>query len=285
MANEGLRPGTELVNVLKEVYGSEWAANPTEEAVIAGFVHQPNGVSRIGNKLHLPKVATIAATTLGSTSSGNSLTQTQNTEVDTTYSPTAKYSYVGINAHAKTRIINDGAYQAVVRKQMLAGLEEAIDTDLFTLAASLSHTESGADVDKTMLLSAIGQLAEFGKGHIKVGQTDLMLVVHPREIKNVLATNEFVNAQFRGDSSNPAVKGWVANAYGVTMRESGLVYNPAGTAYQPLLEKMAWVLAWNQKPTVLDVQQYQLETRLIAWCEYAVGEFFDQYGVSLNTTV
>lgn len=285
MANEGLRPGVELLAVLQEVYGSEWAANPTEEPVIAGFVHQPNGASRIGNKLHLPKVKTIAATTLGASTSGNALTQTQNTEEDTTYTPTAKYSYVGINAHGKTRIINDGAYQAVVRKQMSAGLDEAIDTDLFTLAASLSHTESGADIDKSMLLSAVGQLAEFGKGHIKVGQTDLLLVVHPREYKNVMATSEFVNAQFRGDSANPAVKGWVSNAYGVQVKESGLVYNPAGTAYQPLLEKMAWVLAWNQKPTVLSVQEYLLETRLVAWCEYAVGEFFDQYGVSLNTTV
>lgn len=281
----GLRPGTEGANVLKEIWTSEWYLNPTEESVVASFVTQPNGVQKFGNKLHLRKIKTIGASTLSATTSGESLTETQNTEVEVTVSPSLKYNFVSIGEHLKTRIIDDGPFQAGVRKQMLAGLTEAIDTDLFTLAASLSHTESGADVDKAMLLSAIGQLAEYGKGHIKVGETDLLLVVHPREIKNVLDTNEFMNAQFRGDSSNPAVKGWVANAYGVTMRESGLVYNPAGTAYQPLIDKMAWVIAWNQKPMLKDVQEFLLNTRLVAFTEYGVNEFFNEYGVSLNTTV
>lgn len=281
----GLRPGTEGTNVLKEIWTSEWYLNPTEESVAAEFVTQPNGVQKFGNKLHLRKLKAIPALSLGATTSAESLTETQNTEVEVQVTPTMKYAFVSIGEHLRTRIIDDGPFQAGVRKQMLAGITEAIDTDLLALSASLSHTESGADVDKAMFLSAVGQLAEYGKGHIQVGKSNLLCIVHPREYKNVMGISEFVNAQFRGDGANPAVSGWTSNAYGIKFKESGLVYNPAGTAYQPLIDAMAWVLAWNVKPTLKDVQPFLLADRLVAYAEYGVNEFFDEYGVSLNTTV
>lgn len=281
------RVGTELANVLRETWDSNWHTFPTEESVIADFVDQPVGTAKVGSKLHLRKVGTIAATTFATSDSGESLTATANTEIEVQATPVSKYAMTSVTRQGANQIIDDAGYSAALRKQMLAGMDEAIDTSLFTLAASATYTESSADIDKPTILSAIGKLSKNGKGHIRLGAngTKKVAVVYPDEIKNLLGISDIMSAQVRGDSQNPTVKGWVVDAFGVEWRESGLVYVNAGTAYNPLLDKNAWVLAWNEKPHILEAQPYQLNVRLIAYSEYAVKEMWTQYLVSINTTV
>ena len=74
------------------------------------------------------------------------------------------------------------------------------------------------------------------------------------------------------------------NAYGLIWRESGNVLSSGGTYYNPLLLKDAWALAWNEQPHMLDVQTDGLADVFICYAEYAVCEWFDSSGVSLNVT-
>lgn len=286
MAITGTLPGSgQGAQYLKSIWASEMPVNPTEEAKIADFVTQPIGTQKFGNLLTVRKIPTVTLAVMAASSNGEDLSDSTNQQAVVTASPRAETAFVQMSLHELTRAVDDANLQAGYRKQMMATLVEGLDIQLFSKVAGFTQSESGADFDKTMFLSALGKLAEFGKGRVSIGETTIRLIVHPREIKNVMATDIFNFAYIRGDNASGAKDGLVRNAYGAQIRESGLVYNPSGTAYQPLITQEALMLAWNQKPTMLDVQPYLAGLRFVAWQEYGVAVQFDQFGVSLNTTV
>ena len=61
--NAAIRTSNEAANILKDVWDSQFALDPTEEAVFAPLVSQPVGGQNIGNKLHLRKIAAQATQT------------------------------------------------------------------------------------------------------------------------------------------------------------------------------------------------------------------------------
>lgn len=276
---------TQNAAILKTTYDTEFGLDPFEEAKVAGFVAKPVGSTAIGNVLTLRKVSAHTASKYSGTSGlpGN-LTGTGNLEAAVT--TTLAYAYVmcEIDEPALTRLVDEGNYRNALRQQMAAAVNAQVDADLFALAPSLSHTESGADLNDAMYLSAVGQLAKYAKNKFKVGQTDVRLFVHPDELKNAMAIAAAKEYQIRG-SAGSAVSGQLVTTYGITIEESGNVYSSAGSAYNPLLLKDAWAIGYNRTPSALPEQQDGIITRLIFRAEYGVCEWFDSSGVTLITTV
>lgn len=278
---------TKNAALLKTTYDSEFALDPYEEAVIAGFVSRPVGTTAVGKELILRKVAAHVASKYTSAAGAGlpaSLDTNANPEAAVTVPLAYAYAMCEIDEPAMTRLVEDGAYRTALRKQMAAAVNAQIDKDIFDLVSTLSASESGADINETLYLAAYGKLVKNAKNKVKVGQTDVRLFVHPDELKNVMAMSAAREYQIRGNAGTAAT-GKLVTTYGVSIEESGNITPNAGNAYQPMIIKDAYAIGFNITPSALPEQQDGLMTRLIFRAEYAVAEWFDSSGVALITTV
>jgi len=284
-----ITPGGSALNLLEQTWRGELATQCNEEMRIANdFDNGNDGLSKFGNVLNIRKILRIAASTLSTTDTGKSLTYTNNTEQVVQVSPTFAYGAVEIARTTLARLLAEAKLRAAYRKQIAAGLATKIDADAGALAASLTTNVKGSSAqnfDKAFLLDGIGALISSAKDLYSPGAGGwAFLKYHPNQWDQVHAINEITNAQIRGDSEKPVKVGWVWQAYGLKLMESGNVYTAAGTAHNLLHIKESHVLAYNSRPDFLSPQEFELVWRLIAFVEYGVGEVWDEYAVDMQTT-
>lgn len=276
---------TTNASILKTTYDSDFGLDPTEEAVVASYVAQPVGATAIGNTLTLRKIAAVVAGKYTGTSGlpANLTATTANTEAAVTTTLSYGYAMLEIDENAMTRLVDDAKYRTGIRKQLAAAVNAQLDADLFALGASLSSSESGADIDDTMLRSALKQLATNAKGKFKLGQTPVRLFINPSQVDSVLGISTIREYQIRG-SAGSAPSGQMVNAYGISFAESGSLAVNAGNYNNALILPDAWALGYNIKPSFLKDQEDGIVTRMIFRAEYGVCEWFDSSGVKLVTT-
>lgn len=282
----GITPATEAANILKEIWAPEFGLDPVEEDVITKMVAEPVGSQKFGNKLHLRKIKAMTAQTLGTSTLGlkSDLTYNTNTEEEVTVTPVFRYAGVQYAPHTLSRIIDDDNFRAGQRKMLMSAIGAQRATDLLSLAASASQVINNADINEDQLVEGIGKMSEFAKGKFILGETPLNLVLHPREVKNYLKIASVREYQIRGNEGS-AASGRAVNTYNIRMRESGLVYNPAGTAYQPLLLKDAWAIAHNIPAEMLEPERDGLALTVLIQTEYGYAEWFDSSIICLSNTV
>lgn len=275
---------TTLANHLRTVYDSDFSTAPTEESVVAGYVAQPVGSQKIGNKLWLRKIAAVTAGKYSGTSGlpANLSASTANTEDYAVTTLSYGYAMLEVDEPAMTRVLDDGNFRAALKKQMLAGVNSQLDADIFALAATLSHTQSTADLNDTTVQAALGDLSIYAMGKFVLGETAVKMFIHPSEVKNALAVSTFKEYQIRG-TEGAATKGTLAG-YGIMVRESGNVYQNGGNTYNALVLPNAWALGYNIKPSFLPEQVDGIVTRFIVRAEYGVCEWWDELGVAVITT-
>lgn len=282
-------PGTTALNLLESTYRAELATQCNEEMRIANdFDNGNDGLSKFANVLNIRKLLRIAASTLGASTSNKSLTYTANTELVVQVSPTFAYGAVEIARTLLSRLIAEAKLRAGYRKLIAAGLATKIDADAGQLAASLTTNVKGSiaqNFDKTFLLDGAGALVETCRDLYNPGSGRwAFLKYHPKQYKHVHAISEITNAQIRGDGEKPVKIGWVWDAYGLKLMETGSVYSAAGVAHNLLHIREAFVLAYNTRPEFLTPQEFELVWRLIAFVEYGVGEVWDEYAVDMQTS-
>ena len=269
--------------LLKDTYTSEFALAPTEEAVIADFVNKPVGMDKIGKKLYFRKVkAVVSGKYTGTSGLPANLTATSaNTEEAPSTTLAYAYAMLELDEPALTRLVEDGNYRNAIRKQLSMSVNAMPDSDIFLLAATLSHTESGAAINDTMYMSGIGQLSTYAKNKFKLGETDARLFIHPTQVKNGLAIEAARQYIIRG-SKGSAVNAQL-DAYGLSVRESGLVYDNGANKFNVLCTKDAFGIGYNITPSALPEQQDGIVTRLIFRGEYGVLTQFDECAVAFLT--
>lgn len=271
--------------ILKQIYTADFAAQPAEEgAIVSDFVNKPVGMEKIGNKLYFRTVAAVVAGKYSGTSGLPAYLTASTANTETAPSTTLAYAYamLELDEPGLTRLVDDGNYRSVLKKQMSIAVNAKPDADLLALAATFSHSESGPVVNDAMFLSGIGQLATYAMNKFKVGETDTLLVVHPSQVKNALAIEAAREFRIRG-SQGSATSGAFASPYGLRIRESGLVYNNGSAYCNALITKDAWGIGWNLTPSALPEQQDGIVTRLIFRAEYGTLTQFDQCGVAFLT--
>jgi len=283
--HNAIRTTTEAANILREVWDSQFALDPTEESIVANMVAEPAGVQKIGKKLHLRKIKAMTAQTVSpsTTLDSSQLTYSTNTEAEVTVTPTAYYVGIELNPDTLNQIIDDGNAIAGFRKQMLASLDEVIDQKLLDLAGSASYVESSASFDDATWRAAVSKLAKNAKRKFRIGKTPYNLVLHPDVLAQALNINALKEYQIRG-SAGSATSGQLVTTYGANIEESGLVRSSGGTLYNPLMINDAWCLGWNQKPKMLESQMDGLVMRFIAYTEFGCASWFDTSIVSVNIT-
>lgn len=282
-----ITPGGSLTNVVEAEWAPTFKLQCNEEARIYNTFDTPDGVSKIGNLLHISKISRVAPTTgVAATHDGKSLTYTANTETDFTVAPSFAYGAVEITKMAEQRLLRMPNYKAGLRKQIVSGLVAAKDAAAGLLATSIGTARGGIaqNFDKTFLLDGIGTLVENCRDMYSPGTGKwAFLHIHPRQLKNILAISEITNAQVRGDAEKPIRVGWVWEAYGLALSESGNVYVTGGVAHNMLHIKESHVYGLNADFGFLPEQPIELATRLIAFGEYGIAEQWDEYAVDMQT--
>lgn len=283
MGHAAITTSTEAASILKEVWDSQFSLDPTEEAIVAPLVAEPVGVQKIGKKLHLRKIKAISSQTVTASATlvADNLTYSTNTEEEIQVTPTAYYAGIELNPDTLNQIIDDGNAIAGWRKQMLAALDEVIDTKLLDLAGSASLVESSASFDDATWRAAVAKLAKNAKRKFRIGKTPYNLILHPDVLAQALNISALKEYQIRGTAGS-ATSGSLVTTYGANIEESGLVKNTAGVKYNPLFIQDAWALGWNQKPKMLEPQMDGLVMRFLCYTEFGVAEWFDSSIVSVN---
>ena len=273
---------TTAAKLIPEIWSQNLLEETTEEMVVATNFAKPEGVSKINGKLHIRKVLRIAAT--GANASGLGLNYTANTEQEVTATPIWAYAAVEINHAVYTRMdVNpDNTY----RDMLKYGLAEYIDQYCAQQAASLVTNVKGsglADMDLGLFLDAQMALAISSKRRFKVGITPWYIKLHPTQLKNTMSIFNLIADYVRGDGVKPVVSGWLSPVLGANVDETGNVYQAGGVTHNPAFLEDAFVLAYNEEPTVLDPQPFELVKRVIATTEFGTAIQYDNFAVDIQS--
>lgn len=276
--------------LLEQTWRPTLGLQANEEMRVANTFDDGNeGVSRFAGTLNVRKILRVSPTTVLYTAAdaGTSLTYSNNTELNVQVFPKFAYGAVSLSQATLVRLLAAPELQKAYRDQITKGLATQIDSDAATQAASNTVTKgsSGQTFDKGFLLDGLGTLVGAVKELYEPGRAGwAYLHFHPNQLKYVLAIPEIVNAYIRGDGEKVVQKGWVWEAFGLSMSESGNVYTSGGIAYNFMHVKPSHILAYNAKPQFLEPQKFELVTRLIAFAEYGVKIIWDDYTVVMQTT-
>lgn len=279
------RKSTEAAAILEQTWENEIIPAATEEMRVVNNFRESTVTGKFGNTLNISKLPSVGASTLTSTATGASLTSTDPTALNVTASPTFAYAAIYFPENTLTDLLRDASLRNGFRTQLAAALATNIDASGGTLAASVSGVAGGAaeHLTKPTMLDAMGTLAAQVKNLWQPGKKNMYLCMHPSEIKHILAIPEVTAANLRGDSQNPNVKGFVWDAWGIQINESGNVYQAAGVNHNLLHVPEAFVIAYNQRPKFLPMQYDELQVRMITFTSYAVAEVFDEYALDFQT--
>jgi hypothetical protein len=279
-----ITPGTELVNWIPQGWTAGLKQEATEEMVIVNDFADPEGVTKIKGQLNIRKIKKQAATAIASTGTGSGLTFAQNVEAVVSLTPTWIYAAVELNRSAYTRL--DFSPDNDYRDMLKYAIAEYIDQAGGVLAASLATNVKGnslAHLDQGLITDAEQALVISCKRKFKPGVTPWYFKFAPTELKNLIGIFNLTADYVRGDAEKPLVSGWMSKALGAKLDETGNIYVASGITHNLAHINEAFVKAYNEDPTVLPPQDFDLVTKIIATAEFGVGEVFDEYGVDVQT--
>lgn len=285
---------TIAADALRQEWDGDFRLKANEELVIASDFDRPEGVTKneITKQLNvriLPKVSA-STTNVGATGSGISLDYDDTAPTAKTATPTHAYAAVQIPDTTAVRMVEGelSSFKAGYRKQILSALDEYVDEQAGVLAASLS-VQKGApsNFDASLLTDAHGTLLTQAAEHVKIygGKTKLFLKYHPSQAKYINTIPQVAEARMRGNvnEASPTQTGVVMEAWGMSLAETGNVYQSAGVTYNMVFAKSCFMLAYNLKPRMKDPQVFEAVVRMIGQVEFAVFEIFDEDGVGVRT--
>jgi len=278
---------TTAANTLVKRWHSELQLNANEEMVVAKNFWDADG-EKIKSTLYVRKIATIAAAapTVGSFDRA-SLTYTANTEAVTSVTPASAYGAVALERNVINQCLTDTELETAYRKQIARGLATYIDQSAADDVPNLSgQVGSGAvDISKSLILSAVKTLAVNAKDEFRAEKRNRYFIFHTNQLDKVLDIPQVTEAQIIGGSgSSPTVTGYVWDAYGLKLSDSGNVYQSGGITYNLLHLPRCLILAYNERPGMLAPQADGLSMLFIGYAEFGIAENYDNYGVGVLST-
>lgn len=275
---------SEAAKLLIQTWSATLKPEATEEMKIGLNFSDAEGVEKFRNQLNIRKIKVINGTTAAANFNGQTLVYTNNTENAVSCTPTWAYAAVEITRAVFNRmeISPANGYRDMIRK----ALATAIDVACAQLASTLTTNVKGSgasQIDKSLLLDLLQALVTTSRNQFKPGITPVHLTIHPSQLKNLISIIDITADYARGDDVRPLVSGWVSKALGINFNESGNVYQSGGVTHNIAHIDGAFVLAYNEEPTILDPQDFELLVRLIATTEHGEVAVFDEWAADLQT--
>lgn len=238
----------------------------------------------INNQGNIRKHARSLGTTLGQTAPGTALTYNVTAGTPVTVDPVGRYNAAAWSANERAQVDFDlsSGLDEVLRK----GLSETIDQAGLASVASLTQSISQASVDAAMWRQAVGRLMQNTNGQYGPGMgngNEIRAIFSPTQYPNVMAIPEFNDADVRGDSENPRVKGIFTRGGGVNVRFSTVVTQDANGWHNPLYVLDTFIVGWNERIRGFE-EQSELEIRLILFANLGFAVLHDLRGIDLRLT-
>lgn len=283
MAFQGIRPGTEGVNAMRERWDARFLLKGFEQAEIVNDFSKPEGVDSVGEQIHVRIIPMITAQAGGTGQlDPTALTYSFDTILEITEVPTYNYNVVALPNNLVSRLgaPDTAKLEAGYRELMLGSLVASVDYAGGGLFGGISTIRGPANADQALILDLQTVLATAAKNHVQIGTTPMHLRFHPSQIKYVHNIAAYANAEQRGDSENPNVRGVILKAQGMTLQETGSINFTAGNYVNALYAESYAVLAYNRTPHMLDKQPYGLTNLMLGEVDFLVVEIFDEDGVA-----
>jgi hypothetical protein len=115
------------------------------------------------------------------------------------------------------------------------------------------------------------------------GDTKILAVITSTQYPAVMNIPEFTEADVRGDSENPHVKGIVGKGNGVNLMISTVVLQDGNGWHNVVYVPMAFIAAWNARSRIKR-QDFLLQNRIVAYNNSAFQVRHDLRAIALRTT-
>lgn len=245
---------------------------------IPTFDEYPGRVLNVGN---VRKKARATGSTLAQSADGDSLTASDITGTPITLSPAGRYVFVSWseNEDAQVEVDLDSESAGDIEQ----ALAETSDTAALAVATSALQIMSQASVDAAMFRQAVGRLMGNMNGSVMPGDGEIMAIFSHTQYPNIMSIPEYTDADVRGDSENPHVKGIYARGGGVKLMFSTVVAQDANGWHNILYVRKAIVVGWNVRSRVKR-QDYLLNNRIVVYNNFAVAIQHDLRLIDMRTT-
>lgn len=200
-----------------------------------------------------------------------------------TITPAGIYCAVGYTENQKQYVEAD--LDGGIRTGIEDCLAEGADAACLATVPSLTAVYGGSTthISASALRTLGAALDVNSNGGARTGEGMVYGVFSPAAKPGLLAIPEVANADYRGDSENPNVRGTVVKAMGLTLRYTNAVYDAGGNGAEGVIFiPSAFVVAWNQRPTVIK-QQDGLEHELIGYMNLGSAIKWDDRAYCVRT--
>jgi hypothetical protein len=231
----------------------------------------------------VPKAARVASAVLAQTDTGETLTFSN--MVDTAATLTAAGNYIAIewSDNEDVQTINF-KINTLASGEVTRAMGEGSDTIALQNVASLTNTMSQAGVDGTGHRQALGRLGQNTNGMAGPGKEQVYAVYSYTQLPNLGNIPEYNNAEIRGDSENPYVKGVWMRGGGVVLALSTAVYQDANGWHNPYFIREAFQVAWNTEKARVEEQRFNLATKVLCYNNFASGIVHNARALDFRTT-
>jgi|SRR6185369_5830284 len=236
---------------------------------------------RILNQGNVRKQGRTAGQTLGQSAEGTSLTSGDITGTPITITPVGRYVAVYWSENEDAQV--EANLDRVAADNIEQSLAEVSDTAALATATSLTQTMSQASVDAAMFRQAVGRLVGNMNGAVMPGDDSIMAIFSHTQYPNLMNIPEFTDADVRGDSENPHVKGIYTRGGGVKVMLSTVVAQDANGWHNILYVRKAFVVGWNARSRIKR-QDIELQNRIIVYNNFGVSVQHDLRAIDLRTT-
>lgn len=237
---------------------------------------------RLLNTGNVRKLARVSGTTLAQSAEGDSLTSSDPTGTPITLTPVGRYVYVNWSENEDAQV--DANLDSELAGGIEQGLAETTEGGALALVATLTQVMSQAAVDATMFRQAFGRLIGNMNGVTLPGDgPEVFAMFHNTQYPALMNIPEFTEADVRGDSENPHVKGIWGKGNGVKLMLSTVVLQDASGWHNVVYVAMAFIQGWNVRSRVKR-QDLLLQNRIVAYNNSAFSVRHDLRGIALRTT-
>lgn len=239
---------------------------------------RPYGIGNVRKKRRM------FGSTLPQSNDGASLTASNLADTAITLTPVGSYVMVQWSENEDAQI--DANLDAEAQGDVEMALAESTETNVLANVQSLTQFMSQAGVDPTMLRQAMGRLVGNTNGVAMPGTPgapEIYGIFTNRQMPNLVAIPEVNQANFRGDSENPYVKGIWVKGFGFTLMISTVIANDANGDHNCLYIASAFVIGWNVRSRIKR-QDFELTNKLIAFNNVGSTVKHDLRAIGLRTT-
>ena len=232
--------------------------------------------------LHIRKHARVSSSVLSQTAEGSGLTYSTIIGTPITVTPAGNYVAAAWSENEDAQI--DLNLDDEARGNIEQALAESTDQSVLTNIQSLTEIMSQASVDAPMLRKGLGRLIGNTNGVVMPdGKPKIYGIFSHTQYPNLVNIPEVNNAEMRGDSENPYVKGIWVKGFGFLLLMTTVVANDANGWHNSLFIPSAFVVAWNVRSR-LKRQDDELVNRIILYNNLGSAIKHNLRALALRTT-